>query len=235
MGNNQSMLDHVTNGTAFDDQELKGMLRDLLQTNPFAFGDEILNDDDEIFKDSPTVVTRNVRRRAPDLWTSGWGILIRSEQIKNPYSYEAKVFRKRFRLPFDLFQRFVEECKQANIFEDVYTTKIAIEFKLLIGLRILGRDNCADDISEYLDIGESTIYTIFKQFLSGCVKYLFPKYVYVPVGEELDEVRQVFESLGLPGCVGSMGCTHFMWHRCTKIIRNNCTGNTISLLNLVLY
>ena len=66
MGNNQSMLDHVTNGTAFDDQEFKGMLRDLLQTNPFAFGDEIFPDDDEIFKDPPTVVTRNVRRRAPD-------------------------------------------------------------------------------------------------------------------------------------------------------------------------
>jgi len=184
--------------------------------------------------DPPTVVTRNNHRRAPDLWTSGWGLLIRSEQIKNPYSYEAKVFRKRFRLPFDLFLNFVAECKQANIFEDVYTTKIAIEFKIMIGLRILGRDNCADDIGEYLGIGESTINTIFKKFLSGCVKYLFPKYVYVPVGEELDEVRHVYETLGLPGCVGSMDCTHIMWHRCPKIIRNNCTGNTISLLNLVL-
>jgi len=31
-----------------------------------------------------------------------------------------------------------------------------------IGLRILGRDNCADDISEYLNIGESTINPILK-------------------------------------------------------------------------
>jgi len=159
---------------------------------------------------SPTIRTRTTRRRSPNLWETGWGRLLLSDAIKVPVSYEAKIFRKRFRLPYPLFQRFVAECNQANIFEEINITKIAVEFKVLIGLRTLGRDNCADDVSEFLNIGDSTINSIFKKFLSGCVKYLYPKYVYVPDGEELDEIRNVYEKLGLPGCVGSMDCTHIL-------------------------
>jgi len=59
---------------------------------------------------------------------------------------------------------------------------------------------------------------IFKQFVDGCVKYLYAKYVHVPDGEELDRVRMVYEKLGLPGCIGSMDCTHIYWHRCPKMM-----------------
>ena len=231
MGANYSKLDDAISAAAYDDQELKDMLHDIIANDTESF-ESVINDDD-FWDDMPIVLTRTSRRRSPNLWESGWGILILSQAIKNPDSWEAKVFRKRFRLPFPLFERFVAECKQANIFEEKNIGKIAVEFKVLIGLRILGRDNCADDISEFLNIGESTVYPIFKQFLSGCVKYLYPSYVYVPVDDDLDEVRRVYEKLGLPGCVGSMDCTHILWHRCPKIIRNNCTGNTLSLLMFV--
>ena len=222
MGANLSKLDHAIAISAYDDQEIKDILHEIIANNLDTFGN-VVNDDD--FWDVPVPVrTRTTRRRSPNLWESGWGVLILSEAIKDPTSYEARMFRKRFRLPHPLFLKFVDECKKANIFEEAYSTKIAVEFKVLIGLRILGRDNCADDISEFLNIGESTVYPIFKQFLAGCVKYLYPKYVYVPKEEELNEVRKVYEKLGLPGCIGSMDCTHILWHRCPKVIRNNCTG-----------
>ena len=218
MGANYSKLDDAISTAAYDDQELKDMLHDIIANDTESF-ESVINDDD-FWDDMPIVLTRTSRRRSPNLWESGWGILFLSQAIKNPDSWEAKVFRKRFRLPFPLFERFVAECKQAI-------------FKVLIGLRILGRDSCADDISEFLNIGESTVYPIFKQFLAGCVRYLYPSCVYVPVDVELDEVRRVYEKLELSGCVGSMDCTHFLWHRCPKIIRNNCTGNTLSILMFV--
>jgi len=97
-------------------------------------------------------------------------LLISSEAIKIPGSFEDRLFRKRFRLPYALFDDFVKEVKDLNIFEEVRCGKIGVEFKIMTGLRILGRDSCADDISEFLNIGESTVYPIFKQFVGGCMK-----------------------------------------------------------------
>jgi len=175
---------------------------------------------------------REMRNRSTNLWLSPWGVLIKSDQIRIPGSYQDRLFRKRFRLPFALFLEFVKECKEHNIFEEKKAGKIPVEFKILIALRILGRDECNDSVAEYLNIGESTIGPIFKQFLSGCVKYLYHKYVYVPENEELDQIRLVYEKMGLPGCIGSMDCTHILWHRCPKFLRNNCTGNYLSILYL---
>ena len=69
-----------------------------------------------------------------------------------------------------------------NLFKEKNYSKIPIEFKILMSLRILGRDSCADDISEYINIGDSTVNHIFKLFL---LFLLYNKYVYIPFGEEI--------------------------------------------------
>jgi hypothetical protein len=70
--------------------------------------------------------------------------------------------------------------------------KIAIEFEVLIGLRILGRDACADDIDELLNIRGSTVNNIFKQFVKGCQEKLCSKHVHVPEGAALEKVVQTY-------------------------------------------
>ena len=66
--------------------------------------------------------------------------------MKIPGSYYYKRFRRRFRIPYELFYPLVEECKQHKIFDSVadtigtgHTKKIPIEFKVLASLRMLGR------------------------------------------------------------------------------------------------
>ena len=221
MGSNHSTVLHAVDIASYDDSNIREYLVDLVNNDPESFED---CDDEDLDYVRPYGPIRENRKRISNLWLSPWGLLISSEAIKVPGSYEDRLFRKRFRLPYALFLNFVKQAKDKNIFEEVRCGKIAVEFKIMIGLRILGRDNCADDISEYLNIGESTVNNIFKQFVNGCVKYLYTKYVYVPDGEELDRVRSVYEKLGLPGCIGSMDCTHILWHRCPKIMRNNATG-----------
>ena len=223
MGSSESQLLESFNKAANDDTEVHGHLQNLLDEDPQSFQDY---QEDPVNNGRPYGPIREKRGRTTNLWLSPWGLMITSEEIKTPGSYQDRMFRKRFRLPYALFVKFVKEAKDFNIFEEMRCGKIAVEFKIMIGLRILGRDNCADDISGYLNIGESTV----KQFLTGCVQYLYPKYVYIPEGEEMDQVRKVYEKLGLPGCIGSMDCTHIFWHRCPKLIRNNCTGNTYDLL-----
>jgi len=222
MGSNQSKVIEAIDKASFDDSAVREYLIDLVNDNPESFEDY----EDPKVIGRPYGPIRTNRKRSLNLWLSPWGLLITSEEIKIPGSYQDRLFRKRFRLPYALFVKFVKEAKQYNIFEEARSGKIAVEFKIMIGLRILGRDNCADDLSEYLNIGESTIAPIFKQFVDGCVKYLYSKYVYIPEGEELKQVCKVYEKLGLPGCIGSMDCTHILWHRCPKLIRNNCTGKS---------
>ena len=53
-------------------------------------------------------------------------------------------------------------CKEINVFEMKISSRITIEFKILVALRILGRDNDCDTVSELSAISESTCNEIFK-------------------------------------------------------------------------
>ena len=90
MSANFSKLNDAIASAAYDDQAIKDILYDLIGDNQ-EFFDDVVSDD---------VRTRTTRRCSPNLWETGWGRLLLSDAIKDPDSYEAKVFRKRFRLPY---------------------------------------------------------------------------------------------------------------------------------------
>jgi hypothetical protein len=92
-----------------------------------------------------------------------------------------KKFRRRFRVPFPIFTELVQMCNREAIFSIKRKSRIPVECKIMACLRVLGRDNCADDIAELSGnmIGESTFYTIFKQFVHGMQEKIFPKYIQV--------------------------------------------------------
>jgi hypothetical protein len=156
---------------------------------------------------------RTNRGRTKNLWESGWGKLILHPDVNTKGSYHNRVFRRRFRLPFPVFRDLVQDCKEHNVFNSRREGKIAVEFKVLIGLRILGRDNCCDDIDEYLNIGMSTVNYIFKAFCFGCNTKLYNQYVKVPEGEALDRVERVYARY-LLSSVTSTDQSNTGWHYC---------------------
>jgi hypothetical protein len=87
-----------------------------------------------------------------------------------------KRFRRRFRIPFELFQPLIDECELHDIFSSASdlegsgrTKQIPIEFKVLSALRMLGRDYYADDVAEILNCGEETArQSILPRFHQGC-------------------------------------------------------------------
>ena len=83
-------------------------------------------------------------------------------------------------------------------------------------LRMLARDNCADDINElsFQILGESTVHNTFKKFVVNISTRLFPKFVKLAKGKQLEKVLDTFAKIGLPGCVGSMDCTRVKWTMC---------------------
>ena len=50
---------------------------------------------------------------------TNWGKLIRDPQVRDPTSKKGNLFRRRFRVPFGIFEWIVEKCIEKNVFEFV--------------------------------------------------------------------------------------------------------------------
>lgn len=153
-----------------------------------------------------------------------WGLMMKSKSFLDPTSEIYKTFRRRFRLPPPLFKQFVKLCENFNIFDSIYEGKIPIEMKILSSLRILGRDNVLDDMVEFAHYSKTAIQKAFTDFTNNVALRLFPHYVKYPEGAEMKKMMETFASLGFPGCVGSVDCTHVRWDQCPALYRNLMKG-----------
>ena len=116
-----------------------------------------INDNVEALYQQPRIKKRRrFRKGKVNYWDTEWVQLIRSPSVIDPSSHEGKFFKRCFRVEFDLFHnRIVPMCMDRNIFKT--KIRIPLEIKILICLRILGCGNCADDISEFSKVPDSTI------------------------------------------------------------------------------
>ena len=155
--------------------------------------------------------------RKVDYTKTKWGLLIGNPLVRFPDNRYGKQFRRRFRLPFQLFEILVDICRDKNIFNvrDLSRVKIPIEIKLLCCLRVLGRDECFDSIEDMSDVPEKTVWWFFKTFISNFPKALLNDVIKPPKeGVELQKVMNVYTRMGFPGAVGSVDATHIRWHMC---------------------
>ena len=74
---------------------------------------------------------RTLVERAADFWETEWGKLLRHPDVDNILTRIGKRFRRRFRLPVQLFEHLVTICRMHNIFSSVYKSRIPIEAKVL--------------------------------------------------------------------------------------------------------
>ena len=110
------------------------------------------------------------------------------------------------------------------VIQDLNSRKIPLEFKILIALRILGRDAVADDCDELSHVGESTCRVIFKTFINNFANLFYGEYVKWPEDNDLINSMEVYRRLGFPGCFGSIDCTHVKWSMCSKDLKWKATG-----------
>ena len=163
--------------------------------------------------------------RCSNLWETNWGKTLLNPSTADCETWEGKKFRRRFRIDYRMFRDIIVPlCKDSNVFEMKISSQIPIEFKVLVALRILGRDNDCDTISELSAIGESTCNNIFRKFVVNFAKHFFESYVNFPEGDELKRVMEVYRQLGFPGACGSMDGTHVRWFSCPKHLTNSCKG-----------
>lgn len=175
---------------------------------------------------------------AEQLWKSPWGIMVLNPETSDPTSFSGKKWIARFRVPLPVFHQIVEMCQKKNIF-GIMRNKLAIpiEFRVLISLRILAKNHDSETMCELSLVGASTCNKIFRKFVVNFKREYFKQIVYLPEGEELRKVMDVYKILGFNGCFGSMDCTHLRWNKCPAEWQNYCIGKegfpTLSFLVVV--
>jgi hypothetical protein len=94
----------------------------------------------------------------------------------------------------------------------------------IVALRLLAKNHDGDTLNELSLIGASTCTAIFTTFVLNFKRAYFEKLVFIPEGDELKKVMDVYKILGFNGCFGSMDCTHVHWNKCPKSWQNFCIG-----------
>lgn len=203
------------------------LIQSILEQAPDIFLDE-----DDLFplqEINGQVAKRRKRKKDRfeiDFKETNWGKFISDPEVKDPWSVQGKLFRRRFRVPFTVYAWICTQCKILNVFEikRERSVEIPIEIKVLICLRMLGRGDCADAVSEISEVSESHCRNIFLLFITNFRNKLEKDIIYAPQGDELRSIMDDYASLGLPGTVGSVDVTHVYMDKCPSNLSNLCTG-----------
>ena len=166
----------------------------------------------------------NIRNSYPrlDYANSTWARQMVHPNIHRPYTKEGASFRRRFRIPFPLFQRLVN-IVQNEKWDGIICSPLnragkqsaPLHLKILAWLRVLGRGECFDSCSELTGISQETLRVFFHKFSAAFVNRFYSTYVHSPCeGHDLDRVLSEYKDVGFPGCVGSVDCVHVQLDKC---------------------
>ena len=142
----------------------------------------------------PPKRTRNRQENIIDYTRTNWGKFIRDKHIRDPTSSVGLLFRRRFRVPFILFEYILQLCIESNTFEvqREELVVIPVEIKLLVSLRIMGRGESLDSIAEYSEVSESYCSTIFHKFITNFKSKYESQFIKKPEGIDLQNIMKEY-------------------------------------------
>ena len=155
---------------------------------------------------------------------SPWAMFIcPTSEFFNPDSWQCKVFRSRFRVPFKFyFEVLLPYARDCTAIGDTSRDAagrmgIPLEYKILGTLRILGRAAHFDCIAEYTNSGfkGEGIRVFFHKFCAEFVKDKFHSEVRWPTTQEdIKKHMKLYSLAGMDGCIASVDGVHFYWDKC---------------------
>ena len=139
--------------------------------------------------------------------------------VEHP-TYNAKFFRRRFRMRRELFLRIQGDLLASH--GDIFKQKrdalgllgFSPEQKLTSALRMLAYGSCADSNDEYIRMGETTTLNYLQQFCQAIIETYGPFYLRKPTAEDLKLILSLHSAKGFPGRLGSLDVMHWQWKNC---------------------
>jgi len=146
-----------------------------------------------------------------------------------PTHHNAKIFRRRFRVPHSFFMEIVRITLERNWFPTGKRARrqdmVPLELKILGVLSVLGRGVSFDQIAECTHSSEDIHRVFFHRFVKLYATEILPSVLKCPTTEqELLECMTEYTAMGLPGCFGSVDATHVPLDRCPASLRQLHTG-----------
>ena len=86
--------------------------------------------------------------------------------------------------------------------------------KVTAALRLLAYGGCADQLDDWIWLGESTILECLKQFVDAILRNFGETYLRAPTLTDTLQLLQQNAKRGFPGCLGSIDCWHWEWKNC---------------------
>ena len=146
--------------------------------------------------------------------------LVNDYFLENPL-YPSNIFRRRFRMSRPLFLRIIEALGQNS---DYFTQRVdAVNRqglsplqKCTAAIRQLATGSGADELDEYLKIGETTAMESMKNFVKGVRDVFGGQYLRHPTMEVTERLLKIGEKRGFPGMFGSIDCMHWQCEKMPK-------------------
>jgi hypothetical protein len=138
-----------------------------------------------------------------------------------------------------LFLRIVEALGQ---WSDYFTQRVDAANrkglsplqKCTAAIRQLATGSAADELDEYLKIGETTTMESMKNFVKGVIAKFGGQYLRRPTVEDTERLLKLGERRGFPGMFGSIDCMHWQWERCPNAWKGQFTRGDQKVPTLIL-
>ena len=144
--------------------------------------------------------------------------------------YDEKDFSRRFRVSRDIFHRVHDALmgKDPFIQKRDATGKLGIHplVKLVGCFRFLGYGDAKDHFDEHLEISESSLQDLCKEFNKLVIQEFGSQYLNrCPTKEERQSISRIMQRKGFPGCIASWDCKHFDWKNCPLRLAGQFQGH----------
>ena len=143
--------------------------------------------------------------------------------------YDARLFRRRFRMRRALFLRITAGIRD---YDDYFQEKrnalaepgLSTLQNAVAAIRLLAYGHAYDVVGEYVRIGESTASECLDWFCKAIIGKFGGEYLRSPTIEDLQRIMQENAKRGFPGMLGSIDCYNWKWKNCPRAWQGSYRG-----------